>query len=171
MSISYECQLYRHFDKDDILLYVGISWSTISRWSQHLRGSPWSARVVKITIQTFETREAALDAECKAIKEENPAFNTVRVGSVSDKARQKLFIMPDNRIEGIRYIANYIGVHRHVVRMVLHKTRIKGVAKVKNKWMLFPDVFESQIGKFITKDRFILGKLTRKERAFWEHCG
>lgn len=68
-------QLYRHWDKDDNLLYVGISLSAVQRTSQHKRLAGWFPKVTKITIEHFDSREAALKAEKKAIRKEEPRFN------------------------------------------------------------------------------------------------
>lgn len=67
-------QLYRYFDAQDKLLYVGVSLSAVVR----LRGRKsveWIEQVAKITIETFETRGLALAAERLAIQSESPAFN------------------------------------------------------------------------------------------------
>ena len=40
-----ETDLYRHFDAAGNLLYVGISFSAINRFSQHKYGSEWSKKV------------------------------------------------------------------------------------------------------------------------------
>ena len=37
------CQLYRHFDCDGVLLYVGISLSTVARLCEHKHSSKWYA--------------------------------------------------------------------------------------------------------------------------------
>lgn len=71
------CQLYRHFDGRGRLLYVGISLNAIWRLNQHVHSSAWTTDVSRVEIETLPTREAALAAELKAIKTENPVHNTV----------------------------------------------------------------------------------------------
>tara|TARA_R110000822_G_scaffold154837_2_gene294619 strand:+ start:17 stop:568 length:552 start_codon:yes stop_codon:yes gene_type:complete len=68
-------ELYRHFDAQDNLLYVGISLSTVSRLSQHKDHSHWFKEISKVTIQRFPTREEALKAEMLAVFAENPKCN------------------------------------------------------------------------------------------------
>lgn len=68
-------ELYRHFDNNDNLLYVGISLSTVSRLSQHKDHSHWFKEISKVTIQRFSTREDALKAEVQAVFSENPKCN------------------------------------------------------------------------------------------------
>jgi predicted GIY-YIG superfamily endonuclease len=66
--------LYRHFDENDRLLYVGISVDALSRLIQHKR-SAWWGEVATITIQRFATRDEALKAEAEAIRCERPKHN------------------------------------------------------------------------------------------------
>lgn len=78
MASSGETQLYRHFNESGELLYVGISLSTVSRLAQHRNASHWFAEIASITVETFPTRIGALEAERKAILEENPIHNLKR---------------------------------------------------------------------------------------------
>ena len=72
--------LYRHYDSEGILLYVGISLSAIQRLVQHNRSSDWSKYIADIEVETFKTRSEAVLAERQAIKGENPIFNTIYNG-------------------------------------------------------------------------------------------
>jgi predicted GIY-YIG superfamily endonuclease len=67
--------LYRHFDADGTLLYVGISLSAIARLKQHKNAAGWRGKIAQVTIETLPSREAALDAESAAIKTERPLWN------------------------------------------------------------------------------------------------
>ncbi len=67
--------LYRHFDKDGALLYVGVSFNPFVRSQGHSNGSVWFERISRIEIEQFETRDAALDAEFNAIQKERPLYN------------------------------------------------------------------------------------------------
>ena len=69
------CALYRFFDGQDVLLYIGISLNPHHRWRHHRLKQPWWHEVSKITIQTFDTREAAAAAEFAAIRNERPRHN------------------------------------------------------------------------------------------------
>ena len=70
-------QLYRHFDCNGTLLYVGISSSTIARLSQHQRTAHWFDQVANVSVQKFPTRKAALEAEKLAIQTEKPLYNKI----------------------------------------------------------------------------------------------
>ena len=67
--------LYRFFDKDSNLLYVGITNTWHQRFHQHERTAGWFSRVAHATFEPYESREAVEAAELVAIKTENPQFN------------------------------------------------------------------------------------------------
>lgn len=69
------CQLYRHFDAEGRLLYVGISLSAVERLKQHVARSGWSAEIASITVETHADREAAMKAEREAVERERPLYN------------------------------------------------------------------------------------------------
>jgi hypothetical protein len=71
--------LYRHFDADGALLYVGISFSAVTRLKAHMNSSDWACDIAPVTIETHPTREAALEAEKAAIRRERPAHNKVHM--------------------------------------------------------------------------------------------
>lgn len=78
MTVRKSCgptDLYRHFDADGALLYVGISLSALGRLQAHKSGSHWSSKIASVTIESFATREEALRAEKEAIRTERPRFN------------------------------------------------------------------------------------------------
>lgn len=77
-------QLYRHFDKDGTLLYVGISLSAVARLSQH-KASSWFDQIAMITVETHPTLEVALERERAAIRIEKPIYNKMHnYASVDD---------------------------------------------------------------------------------------
>ena len=67
--------LYRHFSADGELLYVGVSLNTVARLVAHQHRSEWFDKIASITIEKFESRDAAEAAETAAIKAEAPKFN------------------------------------------------------------------------------------------------
>lgn len=67
--------LYRFFDADGRLLYVGITKDPDKREREHALRSPWHPHAKSRTIEWHGSREAALDAERAAIHEEAPLFN------------------------------------------------------------------------------------------------
>jgi len=72
-------RVYRAFDADGALLYVGCSSSLKKRFGQHRSASaPWLEALARVDFIEFATREAALAVEASAIREERPAFNRRR---------------------------------------------------------------------------------------------
>lgn len=67
--------LYRHFDKNNDLLYVGISWHVLLRTERHGVTAKWFNKITHIKIEKFSDRGKALRAERVAIKEEKPKYN------------------------------------------------------------------------------------------------
>jgi hypothetical protein len=66
--------LYRFFDADDELLYVGISRDPAERWKQH-RDKPWWRDVAMRVVEWHDDRPSAERAERKAIQTEGPRYN------------------------------------------------------------------------------------------------
>lgn len=67
--------LYRHFDAEGVLLYVGISMSVFSRTQSHGVCAAWWDRVARIDIERYPDRKSAEEAEREAIKIEGPLHN------------------------------------------------------------------------------------------------
>ena len=77
--------LYRHFDKDKNLLYVGISYNAFARLAQHEFSSTWAGLSVRMEIEYFDTRAIAMNAERMAIINEKPIHNLVHNSQDCDK--------------------------------------------------------------------------------------
>lgn len=69
------CALYRFYDADGALLYVGISADPEKRIGQHRCTAPWAGEIVQNAVAWFDDREAAEKAERTAIKREEPRHN------------------------------------------------------------------------------------------------
>lgn len=72
--------LYRLFDSEGALLYVGVAGNPGRRWEQHAGEKPWWGLVARTTLQHFEHRQDALVAELEAIRNEDPIYNIVGRG-------------------------------------------------------------------------------------------
>ena len=81
--------LYRMFDRDGALLYIGISDRFGRRWSEHAAKQFWWPDVQRQTVDWYDSRSEAADAEAAAICSEQPRFNTVHLknGRRGPKAR------------------------------------------------------------------------------------
>ena len=69
--------LYRFFDMEGELLYIGITMDPGSRWRGHRGDKPWWTEVRNITVEPQPDRATALEVECAAIKRERPRYNRV----------------------------------------------------------------------------------------------
>jgi hypothetical protein len=69
--------LYKHYDINNNLLYVGVSLYALIRLRQHKDQSHWFGLISKITIEYYATRLLAEEAEKAAIKKERPLYNKV----------------------------------------------------------------------------------------------
>lgn len=67
--------LYRFFDSERTLLYVGISKNWIMRFRDHSKSSDFFSAVAEITLERYPDRESVAQAEIEAIEKENPIFN------------------------------------------------------------------------------------------------
>ena len=81
--------LYRHFDKDGQLLYIGVSANTMARLSQHQQTAQWLIKAVKMTTEWFSDRQIALEAEKIAIEKEKPIHNIKHNAAVHPPAALK----------------------------------------------------------------------------------
>ena len=66
--------LYRFFESDGQPLYIGITHRLRDRFSTHRRSNWWDA-VGMVSIEWFDHRYKAEEAERAAIKAERPSYN------------------------------------------------------------------------------------------------
>lgn len=71
-----EAVLYRYFDHEGQLLYVGITGDLTTRTQSHSRGRWWAdVDHDRTQLDWHWSREQALRAESRAIRTENPTWN------------------------------------------------------------------------------------------------
>lgn len=83
--------LYRIYDADGALLYVGISIRLPERVAEHSKDKPWWMSAARIDLEHFPDRTSAGIAEAAAIRAERPIHNTSPGGVYKDpkqKARE-----------------------------------------------------------------------------------
>lgn len=73
--------VYRFFNADGRLLYVGIAYDPAERWKDHARRTKWWKDAVNNTIDWYDTRAEAERAERTALRYEKPIYN--KAGSVT----------------------------------------------------------------------------------------
>lgn len=71
--------LYRFFDADERLLYVGISLNAAKRASEHKKDKQWWSDVARMEVQHLDvsSRSEAEELERKAIRAERPVHNVM----------------------------------------------------------------------------------------------
>lgn len=74
MSAKSAC-VYRHYNKDGALLYVGVSICVLSRTASHRHAAPWFSEIHTIKVEHYDTYSLAADAETAAILAEQPIHN------------------------------------------------------------------------------------------------
>jgi hypothetical protein len=69
--------LYRFFNAEGALLYVGITKNFGQRWTNHAKSKPWWPEAQRHTAEWFDTRREAEAAEKQAVVAECPKYNLV----------------------------------------------------------------------------------------------
>lgn len=69
--------VYRAYDKDGALLYVGLTCDLANRLAQHKQSSSWFSEMARLSVQHFGTRREAARVEAQAIRDERPRYNVV----------------------------------------------------------------------------------------------
>lgn len=69
--------LYRFYDSDGRLLYVGITADLGGRLNRHGDDKPWWSDVTRVVVEHHQSRTAVLAAERAAILDERPLHNIV----------------------------------------------------------------------------------------------
>jgi len=69
--------LYRHYDKTNQLLYVGISISALTRLASHKGNSHWFESISRVDIEQCTDRKNAVIKEKEAIQCEWPLYNII----------------------------------------------------------------------------------------------
>jgi predicted GIY-YIG superfamily endonuclease len=70
--------LYRHYDQDGKLLYVGVTDDPARRLQEHLRDSRWRGKIASVSVQRCTSQQEAVAAERSAILNEYPIWNKDR---------------------------------------------------------------------------------------------
>jgi predicted GIY-YIG superfamily endonuclease len=66
--------VYKHFDANGTLLYIGSTIDFFKRCTDHKK-SPWATRVARIEVHPVANSDQAILLEHKLIKKEQPQFN------------------------------------------------------------------------------------------------
>jgi len=140
MAMQY---LYRHYDKEGSLLYVGISLSAINRLSQHKVHAHWFEKITQVTIEKFESRKEAIEAEKKAIINENPIHNLYRplkkdqsnYEKHGEMSKQQLTsrIVHFNPLYSLSDAAQTLNISSSKIKELI-ESKILGAILIREKW-------------------------------------
>ncbi|REF00360.1 hypothetical protein DFJ69_5892 [Thermomonospora umbrina] len=91
--------LYRYFDADEVLLYVGITGDLMRRERSHVKRSSWMEFMARSTVERFSSREEAEAAEVAAIGSELPLFNARHNGTPDARQRLVKYLIKHGRVD------------------------------------------------------------------------
>jgi predicted GIY-YIG superfamily endonuclease len=86
--------VYRLYDEDGHLLYVGCSRTPKRRIAAH-RVRPWWSAVARTDVQQFATRDEARRIETEAIQNENPRHNIEPASLVGAPEKLVVIVTPE----------------------------------------------------------------------------
>lgn len=69
------CSLYRFYDSQGDLLYVGVAWNPGRRWEHHRRTAAWWREATRAVVAVYDCQASALSAERAWIRNAQPRFN------------------------------------------------------------------------------------------------
>ena len=69
--------VYRAYDSDGRLLYVGMSVNVFQRLKQHRYEAPWYSQVSSVRVEQYKDWRTARHVEGYAIKHEHPQWNVM----------------------------------------------------------------------------------------------
>jgi excinuclease UvrABC nuclease subunit len=70
--------LYRFYDAEGSLLYVGITKFFEPRLKQHYKNAEWFFETAYVRLEHYQTRQEVELAETRAIKTERPKYNIAK---------------------------------------------------------------------------------------------
>jgi predicted GIY-YIG superfamily endonuclease len=150
--------LYRHYDRDGILLYVGITDDMTRRSKEHARDKEWWSRVEDTRVQYVESRKHAEALERVAILYEKPAYNKP-LGPKRIKKRQH------EQVPAL--VANEVltDEERKLAKLFdsLDHDQQKGILLLARTLLATRDVVPLEVFKNIPPERFV--EAARKPRS------
>ena len=124
--MSERTAVYRLYDADDVLIYVGVTRNTTQRWAQHAQLKSWWRQGVRREVTWLDSRSDALLAERRAVlavldesKASMPEADAV--------ARRRWAVVFAARIGWSKYqIASELGISPSVAASILIASRRDG---------------------------------------------
>lgn len=91
--------LYRHWDGDDRLLYVGVTRNFNTRQHAHSVASRWMEFKVRTTHEQYPSRATVEAAEAAAVRDEQPLFNVAGNDDPDAHQRLRAYLAERNRMD------------------------------------------------------------------------
>lgn len=82
--------VYRLYDAQGALLYVGSTVDVRRRMGEHALAKPWWGDVAEVTTEVCPSVAVALATEAEAIRAEQPRYNVTGTGGLTDEDRDEL---------------------------------------------------------------------------------
>lgn len=158
--------LYRLYDANDVLLYIGISRAPDWRMKGHLLDKEWFHLVARRTVQWYSSRSAALAAEAAATAAEKPVHDSswrrtnhtdkpqwrdvqgrrAVISGLTEDIRQGLFEPGTVLMTG--FVAKRFGVARATASSAMHELHDQGVLKFwyHGRFRVVPPKTEGEAG-------------------------
>lgn len=76
-EVDGEHTVYRFYDVNGALLYIGVTSNPYKRWERHENTKPWFGDVAVITRSLYQDKASAYEAERRGIIAEHPKYNIV----------------------------------------------------------------------------------------------
>lgn len=117
------CYVYKHFDADGEVIYVGQSCNPMVRTARHQGSAEWFPQVRNIEIMSFASKGEACRVEAELIKDLKPRFNVEhllprglqaienrRAELGTNHMRLRALLIPEIKAIGMKRLAELIGV-------------------------------------------------------------
>lgn len=124
--------VYRHYDADGCLLYVGITKNLGDRFRWHRARSPWANEVCHTRICWFASKLKAQKEERRAIKEERPRENKYAGASGNHPFHHIIDLWPSRQDMADDAGVDLYAVHRWYQRAAIpgkHDARLLAAAE------------------------------------------
>lgn len=117
--------VYRIYDAEARLIYVGITSRGIARLDTHAQNGTWGKDVVLVGVEHFPTRADALAREAALIREFRPKHNTV--GSAP--------LPPAEGLLSVQEVADLIQMSPAFIRKAINVGELAAVRHGRTSWI------------------------------------
>lgn len=125
-------RLYRYYDENDVLLYIGLTANFPQRNGNHSHYSLWFCNCAKITLERFSSKDELAKAEKEAVINEKPLFNITYSTTIKkEKKKRDVYVPTKDHIFAAHCIKKY-GIPEGMIEK-WHTTKITIINMCKLK--------------------------------------